>query len=135
MLALLKTTETVRLVCISDPAVKPKKKVDEAVAWIPQTEARTGDDPMVVTARPLSSSELLIAQATSARSDSSPEMDLTLRAAHVAVERIEAPGIAVSTPDEVFDVLERFPPAELAALGSWILLATMLPEDPTEAAD
>lgn len=134
MLTLIRTSESIRIVFTDDPSVKAKKATD-VPTWVSVRDAKVGNDATVVTARALSSSEMLVAQASAAKSDSSPEMEMTLRAAHVGVVRIESPGVDVSETDDIFEILEKFPPAALASLGSWVLVQSMLPPDPIEAVE
>ena len=59
MLPLIKVSDTVRLVCSTDPSVKTKKGADGVPSWMVASSVRHGKDALVVSVRPLSASELL----------------------------------------------------------------------------
>ena len=124
MLALRKTIDTVRVVSTSDPDVKVKAADREIPVWIPVADVKHGKAATIVEVRPLTSSEVLLAQATTVAGDHPLEVSLTIKAATMGTVSIKGPGLNVTAADDV-----------LATLGGYILQVTLLPEDPTEAAE
>jgi hypothetical protein len=122
VLPLMRTNDIVRLVCTTDPSVRAE---DSAIGWVLADSASFDSDAMVVSIRPLRSSEVL---RIGAREDS----HVGLEAARLCTVSIAGPGVEASTPDQITVVLDRIRPAELTALGGKILELSLLPEDPTE---
>ena len=135
MLPLRKTTDTMKLVSTSDPAVKVKDADREIPRWIPVSDVKFNKDATVVEIRPMTSSEVLLAQAATISGNTSLEADLTIKAATVRTVSIKGPGLDVSDPDGIRETLDRFPPGDLATLGGTVLQVTLLPADPTDAAE
>ena len=135
MLPLRKTTDTIKAVSTSDPAVKVKPKDRELPRWIPVSDVKFSKDATVVEIRPLTSSEVLLAQAATVAGSSPMEADLTIRAANLGTVAIKGPGLDVTDKDTIRETLDRFPPGDLATLGGLILQVTLLPPDPTVAAE
>ena len=121
MLPLMRTNETARLVCTSDPSVQADP---EPMTWELADSTPHDKAAMICTIRPLRSSEVLRIGVT--------DEHVALEAARLGVVKITGPGVDVSTPSEIVDMLERVHPAELAALGGKVLEMSLLPEDPTE---
>ena len=135
MLPLRKITDTIKLVSTSDPAVKVKDADREIPRWIPVSDVKFNKDATVVEIRPMTSSEVLLAQAATIAGNTSLEADLTIKAATVGTVSIKGPGLDVSDPDGIRETLDRFPPGDLATLGGTVLQVTLLPSDPTDAAE
>ena len=124
MLPLLKISESIDLVASSDPAVLCDS---DALKWLPRTECEAvKDDALTVTVRPMKSSEVLRLQTGNAGS-------ITVDACAMCVQRIRGPGIDESTAPGLTGLLDRIPPAELAALGGAIFELSVLPANPTDA--
>jgi hypothetical protein len=124
VLPLLKISESIDLVATSDPAVKWG---GDGVKWVPPSECEAvKDDALTVTVRPMRSSEVLRLQTGNAGS-------ITVDACVMCVQRIKGPGIDERTADGLASLLDRIPPAELAALGGAIFDLSVLPANPTGA--
>ena len=124
MLPLLKISETIDLVVTSDPAVKCD---GSEVKWLRPAECEAvKDDALVVTVRPMRSSEVLRLQTGNAGS-------ITVDACVMCVQRIRGPGMDERTAQGLTVMLDRIPPAELAALGGAIFELSVLPANPTDA--
>lgn len=124
VLPLLKISESIDLVASSDPAVMCD---GDGLKWLPPSKCEAvKDDALTVTVRPMRSSEVLRLQTGSAGT-------ITVDACTMCVQRIRGPGIDESTAHGLASLLDRIPPAELAALGGAILELSVLPADPTGA--
>ena len=130
MLPLVKVQDSIEVVCTTDPSVKPNGH--EGVAWIPRQKAKAGKDATIVTVRPMSSSELLRCQGFIG-GDESTHIELTIAAAMAGSIRVRGPGLNEETEDGVRAILDRMQPAELAALGGFVLEQSLQTDDPTEA--
>jgi len=130
MLPLIRTTDTIDIVCNQDPSVKVKDR--EVCGWLPLDGTKTDGKATTVTVRALSSSELLRCQGFLAES-AGGGVDLTIHAAWTGTIAVNGPDLHVDEPSEVRDVLDRLAPAALASLGSYVLNRSLETEDPTEA--
>ena len=131
MLPLVKVQDSVEVVCTSDPSVKPNG--EEGVAWVPRETAKAKGDALVVTVRPMSASELLRCQGFLMANVPNPEVELTISAAMAGVVRVHGPSLDEDDPEALRLLLNRLQPAELAALGGFVLEQSLQPDDPTEA--
>ena len=131
MLPLIKVQDTIDVVCTTDPSVKVKSSAREVPSWQPASDTRHSADALVITVRPLSSSEMLRCQGFLA--GSSAQAELTVHAAKAGTVRIKGPDIDYSETDLIDGLLERLQPGELAALGGFVLTASLSSADPTNA--
>ena len=126
MLPLLRVSDSIDLVASTDPSVTC---AEGGLRWLPPAECETvKDDALVVTVRPMRSSEVL-------RIQTDNPVGVSVDACIMCVQRIKAPGIDQSTAQGLTALLDRIPPAELAALGGAIFEISMAPPDPTDASD
>lgn len=132
MLPLIKVTDSVDLVCSEDPSVKLKRKDSQGVIWALKSATKTDGKETVVTARALSSSELLRCQGFLGGDDSGTA-SLTVGAARMGTIKVKQPGETFEDSESVVAVLDRFSPAALAALGGFILARSLETDDPIEA--
>lgn len=132
MLPLIRIHDKIDVVCTTDPSVKAKDAERESPSWKPATEMRHGKDSLVITIRPLSSSELLRCQGFLGGGENGQAV-LTVHAAKSGTVRISGPGIDCDTEEAINELLERLQPAELASLGGFVLMQSLTTEDPTKA--
>jgi len=124
MLPLLRVKDSIDLVSSSDPSVQCE---EGSLRWLSPADCTTvKDDALVVVVRPMRSSEVLKLQGASPSS-------ISVDACMMCVQRIRAPGMDESSADGLSDLLDRIPPAELAALGGAIFEISLAPADPTDA--
>jgi len=133
MLPLIKVQDTVQIVCTTDPSVKVKAAERELPQWKPASEVRHNGDTLVVSIRPLSSSEMLRCQGFLLEGPGG-QVDLTIHAAKNGVVKIAGPGVDCDTEEDINALLERLQPGELASLGGYVLEQSLQAEgNPTEA--
>ncbi len=124
MLPLLRTSDRIDLVASTDPSVACD---DGPVRWLRPSECDTVQgDALVVTVRPMRASEVL-------RLRSDDPASVSVDACTICVVRARAPGLDEDTATALVDLLDRFPPTELAALGGAIFELSLAPPDPTGA--
>ena len=134
MLPLIQVRDTVAVVCTTDPSVKCTNGERSVPTWKPADSTRHNKDSLVVTVRPLSSSELLRCQGFLG-GGADDQAVLTAHAAKAGTVKIVGPGIMCETTEQIEDLLERLQPGELAALGGYVLTQSLTTADPTSATD
>tara|TARA_R100000278_G_scaffold119544_2_gene101070 strand:- start:6325 stop:6708 length:384 start_codon:yes stop_codon:yes gene_type:complete len=127
MLPLVKVTESIDLVNSQDPSVNAEDTADGSV-WLDATMTPHQNDATIVSVRPMRSTEVL-------RFHGAEEMNVAIYATQLCVTRIKCPEIDARSADDIKGVLDRMSPAHLASLGGKIVSISLLPTDPTEAAD
>jgi hypothetical protein len=125
MIKLLSTEDRARLVCSSDPSVSSDL---DAVIWLDASNTEHKPDSLIVEVRPLNSREFLRLQGEVQQSPS-PEIELVVRAAEVGICTVEAEGKTTTDATELRSWLDKFPPAELSALGAYVINITLIGED------
>ena len=125
MIKLLSIDDRSRLVCSSDPSVT--SEID-AVIWLDADATDHKPDALIVEVRPLNSREFLRLQGEVQKSPS-PEIELVVRAAEVGLCSVLADGKTTTASDDLRVWLDKFPPAELSALGAYVINTTLLGED------
>jgi hypothetical protein len=124
MLPLLRTSDRIDLVASTDPSVVCD---DGPVRWLSPAECTTvKGDALVMTVRPMRASEVL-----RLRSDSPAAVSVD--ACIMCVTRAKAPGLDETAATALTELLDRLPPAELAALGGAIFELSLAPPDPIGA--
>ena len=125
MIKLLSTEDRARLVCSSDPSVSSDL---DAVIWLDASNTEHKPDSLIVEVRPLTSREFWRLQGEVQQSPS-PEIELVVRAAEVGICTVEAEGKTSTDADDLRSWLDKFPPAELSALGAYVINITLIGED------
>ena len=125
MIKLRSTEDRARLVCSSDPSVSSDF---DAVIWLDASNTEHKPDSLIVEVRPLNSREFLRLQGEVQQSPS-PEIELVVRAAEVGICTVEAEGKTTTDATELRAWLDKFPPAELSALGAYVINITLIGED------
>jgi hypothetical protein len=125
MIKLLSTEDRARLVCSSDPSVSSDL---DAVIWLDASNTEHKPDALIVEVRPLNSREFLRLQGEVQQSPS-PEIELVVRAAEVGICTVEAEGKTTTDAADLRVWLDKFPPAELSALGAYVINITLIGED------
>jgi hypothetical protein len=132
MLSLIKLDDRIDLVCSDDPDVAPKDG-DTSTRWLPVAEADVGADALVATIRPLSSSEMAIIAPEGVGPGNM--MVLSTSATRVGVVALRGPGIGMDKRSDIIGLLDRMSVAHRAPLGTAIIMRSVLPADPTDAAE
>lgn len=132
MLPLIQVQDVIAVVCTTDPSVKCTKSERAVPTWRPADSLRHNKDSLIITVRPLSSSELLRCQGFLG-GDGNGHAVLTVHAAKLGTVKIAGPDINCDTTEEIDALLERLQPGELAALGGYVLTQSLATEDPTSA--
>lgn len=97
--------------------------------WIRPAACKTvKKSALVVTVRPMRSSEVLRLQGGSASA-------ISVDACIFCVQRIRGPDLDETSATGLTELLDRIPPAELACLGGAIFELSLAPPDPTAASD
>ena len=123
MLKLLSVDDRARLVSSSDPSVSAEG--DDVAAWLDEATTDHGADALIIEVRPLNSREFLRLQGEVGRSDS-PDIELVIRAAEVGLCAVEADGQRDEGSKELRKWIDRIPPAELSALGAYVINTTLI---------
>ena len=101
--------------------------------WVLASTTKHDAGALVITVRPLSSSQMLRCQGFITTTDDG-DARLAVEAAKLATLKVKGPELLVDDPAELDELLERLAPADLAALGGWVLMQS-LALDPTATAD
>lgn len=131
MLSLIRIDDRIEMVCVDDPDVAPRD--EDASGWVTVAEADVGADALVATIRPLSSSEMAVIAPEGV--GPSNMMMLSTSATSIGVTRLRGPGMDVTKRQDIAGVLDRMSVAHRAPLGTAIITRSVLPEDPTAAAE
>jgi len=115
-----------KLVISTDPDVQVDDKAREQCTALPAESAKHSKEALVVTVRPLNSREAMQVFTGSEEDQTST----VYTACDIAIEDLAGPGIKASTSDEVSDLVLRLPFQVVAAIGTYIINAS-LNSDPT----
>ena len=127
MLPLVKVTESIDLVNSQDPSVHAED-IPEGSVWLEAESTPHQNDATVVAVRPMRASEVL-------RFQGADESNIAIYACRLCVVSVKCPEVSTQDQKEIASVLDRMAAGHLASLGAKIVTLSLLPEDPTEAAD
>ena len=128
MLPLIRVRDTIDVVCTTDPSVKAKAEDRQIPTWREASKARHSSDALVITVRPLSSSEMLRCHGF-LLDGRDGQAELTVHAARAGAIKASGPGIDCQDEDAVHALIDRLQPGELAALGGYVLEQSLMVED------
>lgn len=125
MIRMLSVEERTRLVCSSDSSVSLDT---DAIQWVPESDQKLKKGAFVAEVRPLNSREFLRLQAAASTADS-PEIEIVIRAAEVGLCAVEVDGKRDEGAAELRGWIDKLPPAELSALGAYVINTTLIGDD------